>query len=216
METAMFVSSSILSLLLSILDCSNPYKGTRCTNNNLQWWWVGQTSYVWVCAVAKISITLALLRLTVSRVHKMILWTVIAVTTLVGLVFWFILTLQCQPVSYFWQRARLYSNPLADVNGECLNLNVIIDVAYVYSVTATCCDLTLGLLPVFLVWNLQMNSRTKAALAGILGMGCMYVEMDRFKCLCLELTGDKSSASAAVIVRIPYLHDYKDDDFLCE
>ena len=56
-----------------------------------------------------------------------------------------------------------------------MNLDSIIAIAYVYSVTATLCDLTLGLLPIFLVWNLQMNWRTKYALAGILGMGCVYV-----------------------------------------
>ncbi|KAJ5733664.1 hypothetical protein N7493_002450 [Penicillium malachiteum] len=158
------------------------------------WWWLGQTSYVWVCGAAKSSIALALLRLTVSRVHRIALWAVICVTAVVGLVFWFMLTLQCHPVTYFWQRARLYTNPEADVHGNCINLDALVDVAYVYSVTATCCDLTLGLLPVFLVWNLQMSTRTKAALAGILSMGCV--------------------ASAAVIIRIPYLHDYKDENFL--
>ncbi|KAJ5769484.1 hypothetical protein N7520_004043 [Penicillium odoratum] len=158
------------------------------------WWWLGQTSYVWVCSIAKISIALALLRLTVSKLHRMILWGVVAITTIVGLVFWFMLTLQCTPVSYFWQRVRVYNKPPVIVPGSCVNLDGIIDIAYVYSVTATCCDLTLGLLPVSLVWNLQMNTRTKAALAGILGMGCV--------------------ASAAVIIRIPFLHDYKDTDFL--
>ncbi|KAJ5475617.1 hypothetical protein N7539_007904 [Penicillium diatomitis] len=158
------------------------------------WWWLGQTSYVWVCAVAKISIAVALLRLTVIRIHTLILWGVIAVTTVVGLVFWLMLTLQCQPISFFWQQVRLEIDPTSPVHGHCLNLDIIIDMAYVYSVTATLCDLTLGLLPIFLVWNLHMNVRTKAALAGILGMGCV--------------------ASAAVIVRIPFLHDYKDPDFL--
>lgn len=99
----------------------------------------------------------------------------IAVTTIIGLIFWFMLTLQCTPVSFFWQRVRLELDPTSNVHGSCMSLDSIIDIAYVYSVTATCCDLTLGLLPVFLVWNLQMNSRTKAALAGILGMGCVYV-----------------------------------------
>ncbi|OOQ83701.1 P-type ATPase [Penicillium brasilianum] len=158
------------------------------------WWWLGQTSYVWTCAIAKISIAVALLRLTVARAHYLILWGVISVTTIIGLIFWFMLTLQCHPVSYFWQRARLVTNPEADVHGHCISVDTIIDMAYVYSVTACCCDLVLGLLPIFLVWNLQMNIRTKAALAGILGMGCV--------------------ASAAVIVRIPYLHHYKDTDFL--
>ncbi|CAI7609161.1 uncharacterized protein N7487_002112 [Penicillium crustosum] len=158
------------------------------------WWWLGQTSYVWTCAMAKISIAFALLRLTVSNVHKLVLWVVIGVTCIIGIVFWFMLTLQCQPVEFFWQRVRLLSNPHANVSGNCMNLDNIIAMAYVYSITATLCDLILGLLPIALVWNLQMNIRTKCALAGILGMGCI--------------------ASAAVIVRIPFLHDYKDDDFL--
>lgn len=74
------------------------------------------------------------------------------------------LTLQCQPVNHFWQRTK---------PGSCLNVNYLIDIAYLYSVTATLCDLILGLLPIALVWNLQMNTRTKAALAGILSLGCM-------------------------------------------
>jgi hypothetical protein len=123
-----------------------------------------------------------------------VLWAVIGVTCVVGIVFWFMLTLQCQPVEFFWQRVRLLADPRADVSGTCMNLDHIIAIAYVYSVTATLCDLTLGLLPIALVWNLHMNVRTKCALAGILGMGCI--------------------ASAAVIVRIPFLHDYKDEDFL--
>ncbi|KJK66333.1 P-type ATPase of unknown pump specificity type V [Aspergillus parasiticus SU-1] len=152
------------------------------------WWWLGQTSYVFTCVVAKISIALALLRLTVAKLHTILLWVVIGVSTVVGLVFWFMLTLQCQPVQYFWQRMR------PGASGTCMNTDHLIDIAYVYSVFATLCDFILGLLPIALVWNLQMNTKTKAALAGILSLGCI--------------------ASAAVIVRIPYLHHYKDTEFL--
>lgn len=56
-----------------------------------------------------------------------------------------------------------------------MNIDGIIAMAWVYSIVATCCDLTLGLLPILLVWNLQMKMQTKVALAGILGMGCVYV-----------------------------------------
>ncbi|KAL3482259.1 hypothetical protein BJX99DRAFT_252965 [Aspergillus californicus] len=152
----------------------------------LFWWWLGQTTYVITCVLAKISIALALLRLTVTRLHKFILWGVIAVSLVVGLVFWFMLTLQCSPVDYFWHRLSS--------TGTCLNTDYILDIAYLYSVTATICDFILGLLPIVLVWKLHMDVRTKAALAGILSMGCI--------------------ASAAVIVRIPFLHYYKDPDFL--
>jgi hypothetical protein len=56
-----------------------------------------------------------------------------------------------------------------------MDIDIVIAVAYVYSVTAVCCDLALGLLPMFLIWNLQMVPQTKVALACILGMGCVYV-----------------------------------------
>ncbi|KAK9560589.1 hypothetical protein V6Z88_001333 [Aspergillus fumigatus] len=154
----------------------------------LFWWWLGQTSYVVTCVVAKISIAVALLRLTVTKMHTMLLWTVIGVTIVVGLVFWFVLTLQCKPVSYFWNRLS------PGAKGTCLDVDTIIGIAYLYSVTATLCDFVLGLLPISLVWKLQMTRKTKIALAVILSLGCI--------------------ASAAVIVRIPYLHYYKDDEFL--
>ncbi|KAJ0414024.1 hypothetical protein BJY00DRAFT_321388 [Aspergillus carlsbadensis] len=152
----------------------------------LFWWWLGQASYVWVVTVAKISIALALLRLTISRAHQYILWGVIGVSTVVGLAFWFTLTLQCRPVSYFWQRFR--------IEGSCISVDYLLALAYLYSATAVVCDFMLALLPILLVSRLQMDFRTKAALAAILGMGCV--------------------ASTAVIVRIPYLRYYEDDDFL--
>ncbi|KAJ9254840.1 hypothetical protein DTO207G8_3370 [Paecilomyces variotii] len=151
----------------------------------LMWWWLGQVSYVLTCVVAKISIALSIMRLTVKRVHSIVLWAVISVTTIVGLVFWLMLTLQCRPVAFFWNRTG---------NGHCLSSDSIITMAYVYSVEAAVCDFTVGILPVFVIWNLQMNRRTKWAVAGILSMGCV--------------------ASAAVVIRIPFLHHYKDPDFL--
>lgn len=151
----------------------------------LFWWWLGQCSYVLTCCVAKISIAMGVLRLTVKGFYSIILWAVIAVTIVVGLLFWFMLTLQCHPVSHFWHRDR---------PGHCLPVNTIIDVAYLYSVTATVCDFALSIVPIFLIWSLQMNRRSKIALAGILAMGGI--------------------ASAAVIVRIPFLHDYKNPEFL--
>lgn len=129
-----------------------------------QWWWLGQCSYVLTCALAKISISVGVLRLTVKRLYSIILWTIVAVTSIVGIVFWFILTLQCHPVSHFWQRFR---------PGHCISVDTVIIMAWVYSIAATLCDFTLATLPIFLIWNLQMNTRSKIALAGILGMAGM-------------------------------------------
>jgi len=151
-------------------------------------WWLGQILYVITCVVAKVSIIITLLRITVDRLHAWILYAAISVATAVGVIFFLFTIFQCSPVSYFWHQGSLTSH------GTCINKDTLIAIAYLYSVGAAVTDLTIGLLPVALIWNLRMNQRTKSAIMGILGIGCI--------------------ASAAVIVRIPYLHKYKDPEFL--
>ncbi|CAI7592430.1 unnamed protein product [Penicillium glandicola] len=151
-------------------------------------WWVGQLFYVLTCVAAKVSIIIALLRITVSRVHAWILYVAMAVATIVGVIFFFFTMFQCSPIDYFWNQAQ------PNANGSCIDKNLLINIAYLYSVGAAITDLTIGLLPVALIWNLRVNRRTKGAMVAILGIGCI--------------------ASAAVIVRIPFIHEYNNPEFL--
>ena len=130
-------------------------------------WWLGQILYVSTCVVAKISIIITLLRITVERIHAWILYAAISLATVVGFIFFFFTIFQCHPVNFFW-------NNLGE-KGTCIDKNLLIGIAYLYSVGAAVTDLIIGLLPIALIWNLRMNSRTKFAIAGILGIGCMYV-----------------------------------------
>ncbi|KAJ5669587.1 hypothetical protein N7462_010657 [Penicillium macrosclerotiorum] len=164
------------------------FKSLEVYKKALTWWWLGQMLYLWASAVAKISIALALLRLTVKRIHRMILWGIIGLVIVIGLMFWLILLLDCQPISYFWDRV----DPTA--SGTCLAVDVLLGIAYLYSCLTIICDFTLGILPIILVWNLQMNRRTKIAVGGILSMGAV--------------------ASVAVVIRLPFLRYYADSDFL--
>jgi hypothetical protein len=58
-----------------------------------------------------------------------------------------------------------------------------------------------------------MNRRTKIAVGGILSLGAMYVMILPFMGIA-RLT--RTSASVAVIIRLPFLHYYADTDFLSE
>ncbi|KAJ5555841.1 hypothetical protein N7535_008272 [Penicillium sp. DV-2018c] len=151
-------------------------------------WWLGQLFYVWTCIVTKVSIMIALLRITVDRIHAYILYAAITLATVVGLIFFFFTLFQCSPVSFFWNRRR------PGEQGSCLDQDLLTGIAYMYSAGAALTDLTIGLLPVALIWNLRMTRRTKAAIVGILSIGCV--------------------AGAAVIIRIPFIHYYKEEEFL--
>ncbi|ODM21332.1 hypothetical protein SI65_02175 [Aspergillus cristatus] len=150
-------------------------------------WWLGQIFYITTCIVAKTSIILSLLRITVNRIHIGILYGAMGLNMLVGLLFFFFTIFQCTPINHFWNR-------LDQDSGKCIDVWVLIGIAYLYSVGSAITDFIIGLLPAFMIWNLRMSRRDKIAVSGILSLGCI--------------------ASAAVIVRIPYIRHYADREFL--
>lgn len=113
------------------------------------------------------SIGVALLRLAVKRSHRIIVWVIISIVVAIALMFWLVLLFDCKPVSYFWNQVDM------EHSGTCTSINTLLAIAYFYSSLTIVCDLTLGILPVFLVWDLQMNHRTKIAVGGILSLGAV-------------------------------------------
>ena len=155
------------SRCLSAILLSNTFTNGWLCCLILQWWWIGQVAYVPTSIAVKTSIAGTLLRLAFRRIHHIILWTVIGVTVAFNSAFCFVLVLQCRPVSYFWNRLE---------KGTCIDFNSLLVVAYVYSISAALCDFAMGILPIALVRKLNMNARAKWALAGILSLGCVYVQ----------------------------------------
>lgn len=134
----------------------------------------------------KVSIGLFLLRITIKPIHRWIIYINMALTVLTGLVFFFVTLLQCTPISYFWNKTSQ--------TGWCINVDVIIALTFLYSAVSVICDFTFAILPIFLVWNLNMSGKTKLMLIPILGMACV--------------------ASVAVLCRMAFVMDFKNPDFL--
>ncbi|KAF4340877.1 integral membrane protein PTH11 [Fusarium beomiforme] len=134
---------------------------------------------------SKISIGYLLLRITTRKVDVWILYGVMAITVCTGVVFFFVTLFQCSPISYFWNQ---------DQPGQCVKPEVIMALTYLYSVFSVICDFTCAILPMFLVFKLNMGKKTKLALIPIMAMACV--------------------ASAAVVVRFPFVKDFKNPDFL--
>ena len=80
-------------------------------------------------------------------------------------------------------------------------------------------DLLFALLPIPMLWNVQLNKKTKAAIAGILSLGILYVSNSIFLIIvpafCRLLSNLEYSATVAAIVKITFLSNYgKHGDFL--
>ncbi|KAF5027370.1 hypothetical protein F66182_530 [Fusarium sp. NRRL 66182] len=148
------------------------------------WWWC----YLWYCLTmiaSKISIGYFLLRITVRKIDIWIIYGVMLITVCTGIVFFFVTLFQCSPISFFWNK---------DQPGTCVPMDVIIALTYLYSVFSVISDFTCAILPMFLVYKLNMGKKTKLALIPIMGMACV--------------------ASSAVVVRFAFVKDFKNPDFL--
>jgi len=129
-----------------------------------KYWWL---CYLWYCTTmiaSKISIGWFLLRITIRRIDIWIIYSVMLVTVLTGIVFFFVTLFQCNPIAYFWDTS---------LNGSCIPVEVIIALTYLYSACSVICDFTFALLPVALIWNLNMDRKSKIALVPIMTMACV-------------------------------------------
>ncbi|KOC09711.1 hypothetical protein AFLA70_116g002740 [Aspergillus flavus AF70] len=154
--------------------------------DSLRFWWLGQVFYALTGTAGRTSIAISLLRITIVRAHLIIIYATIALSIAVGLLFFFATLVECRPIHYVWDYGM--KSP------HCVSKDFLLDIVYTHSVIAALCDLTLGILPLFMIWKLQMNRRAKFSLGAILGLGCL--------------------AGAAVVVRLPYNEKFKDPDFL--
>ncbi len=111
-----------------------------------------------------------------------------AVLEIYSAFFCLLFILQCRPSAYFWTK---YTGG----KGTCINAQITVGAFYGYAAISCWTDWTFALVPIFLVWNLQMNIRTKISVGAILACGVI--------------------ASMATIVRFPYLKGMTDlTDFL--
>ncbi|KAF2829370.1 hypothetical protein CC86DRAFT_188779 [Ophiobolus disseminans] len=156
----------------------------------MRYWWLCYIGYCLAMVASKTSIGLFLLRVTVKPIHKWIIYCAMGITVLTGGVFFFVTLFQCTPISFFWTRAT--SN--APKDGFCVPIDVIIALTFLYSACAIISDFTFAILPIFLVWGLNMPVRNRVMLVPVLGMACV--------------------ASIAVTVRLGYVMDFKNPDFL--
>ncbi|KAH7119835.1 hypothetical protein B0J11DRAFT_71239 [Dendryphion nanum] len=150
-------------------------------------WWYCYMFYCVSMITSKLSIGWFLLRIAIKRIHSWIIYSAMAMSFIAGTVFFFVTMFQCNPISYFWDTDTQ--------DGKCINIEIVIGLGYLYSAFSIISDFTFALLPAFLVWNLQLNRRTKMVLIPLLTMGCI--------------------ASSAVVARVPYFQNLRNkDDFL--
>ncbi|KAG7142001.1 hypothetical protein HYQ45_018794 [Verticillium longisporum] len=135
---------------------------------SLRAWYICEVLYAPTTLAIRASVCVLLLRLASNKIHRWIIWINLAVVSVVSIAFFFLLVFQCSPVHFFWR--QLYG-----IQGTCIDRNIVPYATIAHSVISALSDWCLGLLPIALLWNVDINRRTKVIIAILLSMGMVDV-----------------------------------------
>lgn len=113
----------------------------------------------------KLCITLVLLRFVVEEWHRRVVIVVGSVIQIYNIVFVFVYSFQCTPVSFFWTRV------LDDTTGHCIKIYALFSTGYTYVGLNVFYDVTMAVLPWFMVRRMQLDLRRKLMVVGVLALG---------------------------------------------
>ncbi|RFU78075.1 integral membrane [Trichoderma arundinaceum] len=125
---------------------------------------IAQLLYLIAQLAAKISVALVLYRIaSMAPLVRRILAGSMAVLTVVSIVAIFIFGFQCRPLSVAWGVGT----------GTCLPGSTIANTAYAVSAADIIFSWLYGLLPIYLLWSVQISMRTKLVVSVLLGFGAV-------------------------------------------
>ncbi|KAH7384567.1 hypothetical protein BKA66DRAFT_569817 [Pyrenochaeta sp. MPI-SDFR-AT-0127] len=155
--------------------------------NALMFWYLCELLYVISNCLLKFAIGFFLLRVSIQRWHIWCIKALMAGTVFFGLVYFFLVMLQCLPITEFWE-----NHP---ASSKCLPKGPTLGITYALAIVNAAADWAFGTLPFFIVWDLGIKLKTKILVAGILAFAAI--------------------GSTATIVRMFYIRTLMDGpDFL--
>lgn len=124
--------------------------------------YVSEILYVAALALTKASLVFMYLRIfSAYQPFRLASYVMLGFIALPSLIIILVTVLSCRPISYFWNR---------DLQGHCLDVTAL---AYTNSAFAVVQDILLIVLPVFMLWNLNMNRRKKWLIALMFAVGSL-------------------------------------------
>ncbi|OTB01368.1 hypothetical protein M426DRAFT_14531 [Hypoxylon sp. CI-4A] len=189
--TQVFFTAYLIGQLGGWKNGTGKHRSDLSPENNttaLHFWFVCEVTYVITATIVKLSVGVFLLRLCIIKWHTWLLRILMIASVILGTAYEFVVLFQCQPISTFWEEAP-------GTVGKCLENDPVVITTYIASIMNCFADWAFGILPMFIVWSLNMRKKTRIMVMGILGFA--------------------SIGSTATIVRLFYVPDMLNgQDFL--
>ncbi|THY49561.1 integral membrane protein [Aureobasidium pullulans] len=141
-------------------------------------WMFAEVFYTASASILKVAVGLFLERITQNKMHILIIRIMMAATMLIGTIYLLVALFQCTPISFYWDFSE-------NAKGHCISPMVLVVISYIASVLNGAADFFFGILPIFIVKDLNMRRNTKIVVAAILGFAAI--------------------GSLSTLVRLPYV-----------
>ncbi|KAI0836432.1 hypothetical protein F5Y06DRAFT_273383 [Hypoxylon sp. FL0890] len=128
-----------------------------------KFWTATQITYPPTSGIIKIAVALLLFRINVEKTIRRILILSIAVDFIVSTVFFLILVLQCRPLSLMWGVGQ----------GSCIDFDTNVRTGLAFSVIDIVLNWMYSLLPIPMLWKVQIGLRLKIILFILFGLGLL-------------------------------------------
>ncbi|KAH8821450.1 hypothetical protein F5884DRAFT_87245 [Xylogone sp. PMI_703] len=142
--------------------------------------------YILTTFTLKLSLAAFLLRIIKVRAQVIAVHVMLVLITILSIIFFFMTIFQCQPAEKFWH---------PEVPGKCFGKTTVLGISLSHGILIAITDFLMAILPLFIVWKLQMTLFMKFSVAALMGMG--------------------SVAGISSVIRLPYVRTlvYTDGNF---
>lgn len=137
-------------------------------NRGSLYYYLAENSYIITSAILRTSIAILLLRIATSKAQRIVIYMVMILMLSFSTAFLFTTVFQCKPVGFFWDWWPADS-------GKCNNHELLARLGYAHMALTFVADWTLALLPIWLLWDVQISRKRKIGVAIVLGFGLVSV-----------------------------------------
>jgi len=134
-----------------------------CTNAQ-QYFFAGEILYIITSFFMRLSIGIFILRIMTQKAY---IWTIrvtLFIITLATVMNFFYTIFQCAPIKFFWLQ-------FSGLKGKCLPAPQVQALSIAFSAVSATADIVFGVLPICVLWNLQMNRKAKLIVGALLCVG---------------------------------------------
>ncbi|KAL2828613.1 hypothetical protein BJY01DRAFT_255294 [Aspergillus pseudoustus] len=174
---ALLLASASFIILLYEPECHMKKDLTSLTPHQLgdsfKCFFVSQVFYVVATGTVKISFCLTLYRFFIARWEQWLLRFLVFASCTITIFYSFWLAFFCRPTHFFWDRTV---NPRG---GSCMPIPTFERGIYAHALIILLMDITLAVLPIFIVKGLRMDWKSKASVVGILAIGGIVATVAR-------------------------------------